>query len=115
MLTGFFLRCIVTEIWWIGKMRRLRDLVETEAAGHTETTVSANPTAGGGPGFRLEVGTEESLLSLRRHLSEKPATSPVPQGTPEIETRNDGSRTVATEEIHDAFGTLNPSAIRHSP
>jgi len=74
MLAAFFLGCIATEIWWIGKMRRLRSLMmEKEKMGHTAAAV-----------FRPEVGTQESLLGLQQHLSEKTAASPVPQRGSEI-------------------------------
>lgn len=83
MLAAFFLGCIATEIWWIGKMRRLRSLMEQERMGQTAAAVSASAIDAGAQRFTREVGTEESLLGLQQHLSEKTA-SPVPQSSSEI-------------------------------
>jgi len=83
MLAAFFLGCIATEIWWIGKMRRLRSLVEEERLGQTSAAVPVGVTDAGAHAFRPEVGTGESLLGLQQHLSEKTA-SPVPQSSSEI-------------------------------
>jgi hypothetical protein len=82
MFAAFFLGCIATEIRWIGKMRRLRSLMEKES--HTEAAASASATAAGAPGFKPEVGTEESLLGLQQHLSKKTEASPVPERRSEI-------------------------------
>lgn len=83
MLAAFFLGCIATEIRWLGKMRRLRGQVETEMA-QAEKTVSADATATSVHGIRPDEGTEQSLLGLQQHLSEKTETRPVPQGSKEV-------------------------------
>jgi hypothetical protein len=64
MLAAFFLGCIATEIWWIGKMRRLRSQFEMEVA-HAEKSVLADAIATRVHGIRPEVGTEQSLLCLQ--------------------------------------------------
>jgi hypothetical protein len=80
MLAAFFMGCIATEIWWMGKMRRLRGQIEMEMA-QAEKTVSADATAARVYGVRPEAGTEQSLLGLQQHLSEKKEESPVPQNS----------------------------------
>jgi len=83
MLAAFFMGCIATEIRWIGKMRRLRAQVETEIA-QAAKTISANATVTKVHGIRPEEGTEQGLLGLQQHLSDKTETSPVPQGSTEV-------------------------------
>ena len=73
MLAAFFLGCIATELWWIAKMRRLRGLAETTAM------LPASAADAGAHGFGPEAGTEESLLGLQQHLSEKTEASPAPK------------------------------------
>lgn len=82
MLAAFFLGCIATEIWWIGKMRRLRSLMEEERM--AAAAVSKLAAGAGAPGFKPEVGTAEGLLGLQQQLSEKTEASPVPQSSSEI-------------------------------
>lgn len=73
MLAAFFLGCIVTETWWIGKMRRLRSLMEKENTSQTgASAVLAGAATAGAHGSRCEVGAEGSLLGLQQHLNEKP-------------------------------------------
>ena len=84
MLAAFFLGCIATEIWWIGKMRRLRSFMEEERIGQAAAAVSASATDVGAQCFTHEVGSEESLLGLQQHLSEKTETSPAPRSNSEI-------------------------------
>ena len=83
MLAAFFLGCIATEIRWIAKMRRLRSDVEAEMA-QAEKTVSADAAAPRGHDIRPEEGTEQSLLGLQHHLSEKTETSSVPQASSDV-------------------------------
>ena len=78
MFAAFFLGCIATEIRWIGRMRRLRRQFETEMV-QAEKVVSADATGAGSHSIQPEVGTEESLLGLQQHLSEKTAASQHPE------------------------------------
>jgi hypothetical protein len=84
MLAAFFLGCIATEIGWIGKMRRLRSLMEEEKMAAAAAAVSKLATGAGARAFRPEVGTAEGLLGLQQQLSEKTEASPVHQSSSEI-------------------------------
>lgn len=84
MLAAFFLGCIATEIWWIGKMRRLRSLMEKERMGQTAAVVPASATDAGAHGLKPEVDTGESLLGLQQHVSEKTEASPAPPSRSKI-------------------------------
>jgi hypothetical protein len=86
MLAAFFLGCILTEIRWIGRMRRLRGLHGlTEAArmyGGEGATLVAAADAGVDAGVQGRLShdeAQESLHSLQQQLTDEAQASPVPE------------------------------------
>ena len=84
LLATFLLGCIVTEIRWIGRMRELRGLrgIREAAKMHEGESVALPAAADAGAHGRLSgEETQQSLRSLRQHLTDDTPASPIPETT----------------------------------
>ena len=82
MLAAFFLGCILTEIRWIGRTRRLRGLLGLAEAARMYGGEGATLVAAADAGVQGRLSHDEahqSLRSLQQQLTDEAQASPVPE------------------------------------